>query len=360
MCGHFWRDCLGEIIEVICTYDTESRGGISPDGRKVKGTIQWVDAHSALPFEARVYDRLFSSEDPEDVPEGEDFTLNLNPESNTRHTGALIERSVGEDSPDTRYQFERLGYYWRDPVDSRDDALIFNRIVTLRDSWAKKRPTSQAPKPEPVKRSKANATSESERVRPSKRTKSELRAKARSENPALQASFERMQTNLGLSEDDADVLAGDAGLAALYEEAAAVHGDAQAVAKWVRNELLGALKGAPASDLPFKGEAIAELVALIDAGTISGRASKAILEVMIESGTAPTDLVDALGLRQVTDNDAIEASIAKLIEANPDKVNAYRAGRKQLFGFFMGQTMKDTGGRADPKIVQSLVKKALD
>ena len=117
-CEEVIKNDAGEVIEVICRYDPESRGGISPDGRKVKGTIQWVEAASALPFEGRVYDRLFSSEAPEDVPDGQDFTVNLNPKSDLRYPEALIERSVGDDPPETRYQFERLGYYWQDPVDS--------------------------------------------------------------------------------------------------------------------------------------------------------------------------------------------------------------------------------------------------
>jgi glutaminyl-tRNA synthetase len=127
----------GEVVELRCTYDPATRGGDSPDGRKVKGTIHWVSAEHSLPCEVRLYDRLFVTPDPDDVEEGGDFTANLNPDSLVVLTGSRIERSVAGDPPGSRYQFERQGYFVSDAGDSRADALVFNRTVTLRDSWAK-------------------------------------------------------------------------------------------------------------------------------------------------------------------------------------------------------------------------------
>ena len=127
------------IVEIHCTYDPETRGGNAPDGRKVKGTIHWVSATESVTCEVRLYDRLFAVADPEDVPEGGDFVDNLNPDSLVRVTDAKIEPSVVGDDPGTRYQFERTGYFISDVVDSKPDALVFNRTVTMRDSWAKKR-----------------------------------------------------------------------------------------------------------------------------------------------------------------------------------------------------------------------------
>jgi len=354
-CQQVVKDASGEVIELLCTHDPESRGGKAPDGRKVKGTIQWVEASTAVPFEARIYDRLFGCETPEDVPEGRDFTVNLNPGSDTRHLGALIESSVADDAPDTRYQFERLGYFWRDPVDSEPHALVFNRIVTLRNSWGGKKPAGP-PGPEPAVGARAESR---ERARPTKRTRSELRAKARAEDPELQASYERIQASLGLSEGDADVLTGEPGLARLFEAAADAHGDTRAVAKWVRNELIGALKGRPADEMPFDGVAVSQLVTMVDEGVISGRASKTILEAMIETGKAPQVLVIELGLEQLSDTSEIVETIAAILEANPGEVAAYRDGKKKLLGFFIGQAMQATGGRADPKLVQQLVRDAL-
>nr|NIM50255.1 glutamine--tRNA ligase [Gemmatimonadales bacterium]NIN10845.1 glutamine--tRNA ligase [Gemmatimonadales bacterium]NIN49488.1 glutamine--tRNA ligase [Gemmatimonadales bacterium]NIP06952.1 glutamine--tRNA ligase [Gemmatimonadales bacterium]NIR01628.1 glutamine--tRNA ligase [Gemmatimonadales bacterium] len=127
----------GEVVELHCTYDPESRGGTAPDGRKVKGTIHWVSAAQSLPVEVRLYDRLFHKANPDEVEEGEDFTKHLNPESVVVVEESRIEPSVAADPPGTRYQFERQGYFISDIVDSRPGALVFNRTVTLRDTWAK-------------------------------------------------------------------------------------------------------------------------------------------------------------------------------------------------------------------------------
>ncbi|MEE9133985.1 MAG: glutamate--tRNA ligase family protein, partial [Gemmatimonadota bacterium] len=127
----------GEVVELRCTYDPDTLTGPPADGRKVRGTLHWVSAAHALRAEVRLYDRLFLTPDPDDVPDGEDFTSNLNPESLVTVQESLIEPSVAEDPPGTRYQFERLGYFISDPVDSKPGALVFNRTVTLRDTWGK-------------------------------------------------------------------------------------------------------------------------------------------------------------------------------------------------------------------------------
>ena len=128
----------GEVLELRCSHDPETMGANPADGRKVRGTIHWVSAPHALPAEVRLYDRLFSVPDPEaDLEEGQDFTANLNPESLVVVNPALVEPAVADDPPGTRYQFERLGYFISDPVDSAPGSLVFNRTVALRDSWAK-------------------------------------------------------------------------------------------------------------------------------------------------------------------------------------------------------------------------------
>jgi len=125
----------GEIVELRCTYDPESRGGSTPDGRKVRGTLHWVSAAHAVPAEVRLYDKLFLKEDPE---EGDDFMANLNPDSLQVVEGCLVEPSLAGAEPGTRVQFLRHGYFCVDP-DSRPGKLVFNRTVPLRDSWAKVR-----------------------------------------------------------------------------------------------------------------------------------------------------------------------------------------------------------------------------
>jgi glutaminyl-tRNA synthetase len=126
----------GEVIELHCTYDPQTRGGDSPDGRKVRGTLHWVSANHSLEAEVRLYDRLFSVENPLDVEEGEDFTASLNPNSLEVLTSCRVEPSLAEAASGSRYQFERQGYFCVDP-DSTDERPVFNRTVSLRDTWAK-------------------------------------------------------------------------------------------------------------------------------------------------------------------------------------------------------------------------------
>ena len=126
----------GEVVEVHCTYDPATRGGDAPDGRKVKSTIHWVSAAHAIDAEARLYDNLFTGENPGEVPEGQDFTANLNPHSLEVVRGCKLEPSLRGAAPGARYQFERLGYFCVD-LDSKPGALVFNRTAALRDTWAK-------------------------------------------------------------------------------------------------------------------------------------------------------------------------------------------------------------------------------
>jgi len=135
-CTDVVKDDHGNIVEVHCTYDPATRGGDSPDGRKVKSTLHWVSARHALKAEVRLYDHLFIREDPNQVSEGEDFTANLNPRSLEVLTGCKLEPSLAGAKPFDRFQFERLGYFCLDP-DSADGMLLFNRTVTLRDQWVK-------------------------------------------------------------------------------------------------------------------------------------------------------------------------------------------------------------------------------
>ncbi|MBA3895154.1 MAG: glutamine--tRNA ligase/YqeY domain fusion protein [Gemmatimonadales bacterium] len=136
-CTDVVKNAAGEVAEVRATYDPATRGGDAPDGRRVQGTIHWVSAAHAVAAEVRLYDRLFSVPEPDAVPEGQDFIASLNPESLVTIRGARIEPSIAADPPGTRNQFERTGYFMSDPLDSRPGALVYNRTVALRDSWAK-------------------------------------------------------------------------------------------------------------------------------------------------------------------------------------------------------------------------------
>ena len=135
-CTNVVKNEQGEITEVHCTYDPATRGGDAPDGRKVKGTIHWVSADHAVQAEVRLYDHLFKTPDPEDVPEGQDWRSNLNPNSLEVIADARVEPSLKAVVPGSRFQFERLGYFTVDK-DATSDLLVFNRTVTLKDTWAK-------------------------------------------------------------------------------------------------------------------------------------------------------------------------------------------------------------------------------
>ncbi len=136
-CNQVVKDpATGSITELHCTYDPATKGGNSPDGRKVKGTMHWVSAARALPIEVRLYDHLFSKPDPEDVPEGGDYKDNLNPKSLEVVEG-FAEPSLKGAAAGTKVQFERLGYFCVDSKDSTPTKLVMNRAVTLADTWAK-------------------------------------------------------------------------------------------------------------------------------------------------------------------------------------------------------------------------------
>ncbi|MGB3056723.1 MAG: glutamate--tRNA ligase family protein, partial [Candidatus Omnitrophota bacterium] len=136
-CDEVIKDANGEILELHCTHDPETRGGDAPDGRKVKGTLHWVSAKHATEAEVRLYEYLFTKRDPEEVEEGKDYRSNLNPNSLEVLKSCKLEPSLKDASSGSRYQFERQGYFFVDPADSSDKKPVFNRTVTLRDTWKK-------------------------------------------------------------------------------------------------------------------------------------------------------------------------------------------------------------------------------
>jgi glutaminyl-tRNA synthetase len=127
----------GEVVELHCTYDPETKGGNAPDGRKVKATLHWVSAAHAIEVETRLYDRLFIKENPDEVEEGSDFKSNINQNSLEILDGCFVEQSLKDAVPGITYQFERQGYFILDPIASDQGKKVFNRTISLRDTWAK-------------------------------------------------------------------------------------------------------------------------------------------------------------------------------------------------------------------------------
>jgi glutaminyl-tRNA synthetase len=135
-CTEVVKDASGEVVELRCTYDPATRGGDAPDGRKVKSTLHWVSAAHAVDAEVRVYDRLFTRADPDDAPPGSDWLANLNPQALHVLHGCKLEPRLARAAVGASYQFERTGYFCVDR-DSAPGRLVFNRTVSLRDTWAK-------------------------------------------------------------------------------------------------------------------------------------------------------------------------------------------------------------------------------
>jgi glutaminyl-tRNA synthetase len=136
-CTDVVKDDAGNVVELHATYDPESKGGMSSDGRKVKGTLHWVSARHAIDAELRLYEYLFTKADPYDFPEGGSFTDNINPESLQVLKGAKLEPSLKDAEPRESFQFMRQGYFCVDSEDSKTGALVFNRTISLVDTWAK-------------------------------------------------------------------------------------------------------------------------------------------------------------------------------------------------------------------------------
>lgn len=352
-CDEVVKDDDGNVVELRCTYDPETRGGDAPDGRKVKGTIHWVAAESAVSCEFRMYDRLFSAPDPEDVPEGEDWIQNLNPTSLVVRQG-WIEPSVSDDPAGSRYQFERLGYFISDSEDSRPGGLVFNRTVALRDSWAQ---TTQVP----VAATATVGLNTGHVLGAQAETAHDPEAAAltREREGEIATRFSRLR-ELGLAATDADVLAREEALTALFDEGHASRAAApEALAKFVVNEVRPRWTEADGPGA-LTGGAVATLVGLIENGTVTARIARDVLGQLIESGGDPVALAEARASNRVDDPSVLRPMIDALIADNPDKAAALKGGKKGLTGFFVGQVMRETGGKAAPEVVQALLTQALE
>ena len=257
-------------------------------------------------------------------------------------------------APGSRWQLERVGYFVVDTVDSRPGAPVLNRIVGLRDATAE-----AAVQAAPAARSAAPAPASSEpakgKVRPPKRSQAEYRAEARARDPELAAEHVRFQSELGLSVEAADLLAGDRDTAKLFASAAAASGLPAAAARLLINDLPRALGDRQIASLSVGGAELGELVRLVADGAVSGPAAKEVLAALVTEGGKPAEIVARLGLDRKTDAGALEALVDAALAENPDKVAAFRAGKTGLLGFFVGAVVKAAGGRANPAQVKALV-----
>ncbi|HUP52033.1 MAG TPA: glutamine--tRNA ligase/YqeY domain fusion protein [Longimicrobiales bacterium] len=366
-CDEVIKDESGRVVELRCRYDPDTQGGATGDGRKVKGTIQWVSVPHALAAEVRLFDRLLLDFDIAELWEDEPFdpSEHLNPSSLVVVPDARIEPSVANDPSDTRYQFERTGYFWRDPVDGLRDRPVFNRIVALKDTWARREAApARAPEGTPPK---TGGTRSARRGAPGRRrdeppaapesTDADADRRARDLSPEIAMRIERYRSEFGVIDEHAELLARSPDF---FEAALGEHRDATAVASWIVVDLRGLLGDRTLSDLPFGGEAVGRLAALVDAGKVSRRAAKDVLARMIEEGGQPEAWVESMGLEKMSDREALGAIIESVLAGRPDKVAEYRGGKKGLIGFFVGEVMKQSGGAADPARAKHMLSERLD
>ena len=332
-CKEVKKDADGKIVEIIAEYNPASQSGSDTSGIKVKSAIQWVEAKSAKTVEVRVYDRLFKDEAPEGLED-------INPDSLKVIKNALIEPAIITEKPDVRFQFERQGYFYADPIDYTDEHPVFNKIVGLKDSWGKKTKTT-----EPATKPQAK--------------KEQIDGEVIAMSESQQALFDNYTAELGLNSEVANTLARDEQLSNFYKEALAVFNSPVALGNIVSNDVARELKEKQINELKFNAKQIAELVKMIDDKTISSKIAKQVFEEMVKSGENPTQIVEAKGLVQISDPAKIAPIIDEIIENNPNNVAKFKAGNTKLLGFFVGQVLKATGGKANPKVVNELVAEKL-
>jgi len=334
-CKEVIKDESGNIVELKAEYYPDSKSGSDSSGIKVKSAIQWVEASKAKQAEIRIYDRLFKVEAPQGVED-------LNPDSLKIIREAFVEPAVIMERPDERFQFERQGYFYADPVDYTDARPVFNKIVSLKDSWVKKS--------RPKRESKA-ASKKEKRV--------QVDGEVAPMSPEEEIRYDRYASELKLNPEVSNTLARDEKLSAFFEAALKVVDAPVSMANMVANEVARELKNREIVQLKFTPKDVAELVGMVEDETISTKIAKEIFELMRQSGENPVKIVEEKGLKQISDPAEILPIIDEVIAKNPDNVARYKAGNNKLFGFFVGQVLKATGGKANPKVVNTLVQQQL-
>jgi len=364
-CHKVEQGAKGELSAVVCSHHPASRAseGARQDGpRRAPGTIHWVHAARSHPAEVRLYDRLFAEEQPDAAG---DFLTVLNPHSLVLAKEARVEPALASAAPGSRYQFLRQGYFFVDPVDSGPGAPVFNRTITLKDTWA--RASSKATEPGDTRRPREKRRAAVEPSEAPRKSRSELRAEMRAAHPGLASRFERYQAELALTLEEAEILTSEDSTARYFDAALKAYLGARpsadrtprSVARWLVNELLGLAKGASLETLPLAADAFGRFVALVDQGEVTPVAGKVLLANLVERGGEAAERARELGLHKVEDRAQLQAAITRTLEAKPAEVERYRAGESKLFGVLVGGVMRELKGAADAALVRKLLEDRL-
>jgi glutaminyl-tRNA synthetase len=345
------RDASGAVTKLRARVLADTIGGKNPADRKVSGVIHWVDAATSVPAEVRLYERLFKVPRPEEG--GGEFLEHLDPHSLETVRDARLEASLATAAPGSRWQLERVGYFIVDE-DTRPGALVLNRIVTLRDSYAEKAAEKPARPEADEGERKENAKA---KTRPKSKSPAEYRIEARARDPELAAAHAKIAAMPGISADWADLLAGDRVTSSLFLDTVGKVGFAELAAKWMINELPRALAGKELADAGLGADRFAELVQAIGDQQLSAPAAKAALGEMIATGKRVGE-VATQGAPSMDSAD-LDARVDAVLAANADKAAQYKAGKKGLFGFFVGQVIKAAPG-ADPGRINEALRTRLD
>ena len=335
-CQEIIKDENGKIVEIKAKYYPNSKSGSDTSGIKVKSAIQWVEANSAKEAELRIYDRLFKEELPKGIED-------INPNSLKIIKGALVEPWVIK-SNEERFQFERIGYFYKEPKDYTKEHPVFNQIVALKDSWAKKKKPKQK---------------QEEKKEPKEQRKDSSGEMAKL-NEQEQKKFEHYIKEFNLSKQIANIFARDEVLENFFKEAIKEYSGAITVANLVANEVAKELKEKNLEELNFSPKDIANLAKLIDDEVISNKIAKDVFEIMKKESKEPLKIIKERNLEQINNPKELQEIINRVIANNAQNAQKYKEGNQKLFGFFVGQVLKETNGRANPKLTNELLKKSLD
>lgn len=343
-CKEIIKDDTGKVVQLRVVYDPESGEGKDVAGFSPKGIIHWVDANAGHQAEFRIYDHLFQLEDIDSDPEGRSFLELLRENSEKISLGYVEPFAMTYEGS---VQFERQGFFVLD-IDSSDTKRIYNRTVTLKDSFSKKKKNPKA--------SQIKSDTDQKKAKKSISTSVESRDIRSELSSEQQLEFDAM-TSSKLSEQQAYLLATDIDMKKIYLEAISTGADKSLVANMITVDIKGLCKDL--SNLPFSAIYIGDVAKLLSEQKITGKIAKKLLKEMLKNTDHPNKILKDKGWEAVSTHSDLEPIVKEIIDQNTSEVQRYKNGEQKLLGFFIGQAMKATKGKGNPKIVKEILVKLL-